>query len=334
MEQERKEEALELYKEFTVDPGQSPLRIDKFLSEKMLNVSRSRVQNACDNGWVLVNEKQVKSNHKVKPGQHIKVFSSTKPPSSEIIPQDIPLDIVYEDDYIMLVNKEPGMVVHPGNGNPDGTLVNAVAFHWQKTDEELQRIGLVHRIDKYTSGLLLFGKDEESVQFLADQFKEKTAKRKYIALVWGPVEEDEGTIDANIGRDQKYRTKYQIYPDGDEGKTAITHYKVIERFGYTTLIECTLETGRTHQIRVHMKSLGHPLFNDETYGGDKIVKGTVYTKYKQFVHNAFEICPRQALHAKTLGFIHPHTKKEMHFDSELPEDISSVAEKWRKYIRQ
>ncbi len=334
MQEDNKNDDLELYKEFTADPGQQPLRIDKFLADKLLNVTRSRIQNACENGWVLVNDKAVKSNHKVKPGQHIKVFSSTKPPSGEIIPQDIPLDIVYEDDYIMLVNKPAGMVVHPGNGNPDGTLVNAVAFHWSKSDEELQRIGLVHRIDKFTTGLLLFGKDENSVMFLSEQFKEKTAKRKYVALVWGDMDNEEGTIDVNIGRNTRYRTKYDVYPDGDEGKTAVTHYKVIERFGYTTLIECVLETGRTHQIRVHMKSIGHPLFNDKDYGGDKIVKGTVYTKYKQFVHNAFLACPRQALHAQTLGFIHPNTKEEMHFDSQLPEDIDAVADKWRKYIRR
>ncbi len=334
MKEETPQEELVLFKEITTDEGQGPLRIDKFLADKLLNVTRSRIQNACDSGWVHVNDKAVKSNHKVKPGDHIKVYSSSKPPSSEIIPQDIPLDIVYEDDYIMLVNKPAGMVVHPGNGNPDSTLVNAVAFHWKKSDEELQRIGLVHRIDKFTTGLLLFGKDEQSVMFLAEQFKEKTARRKYIALVWGDVEEDEGTINVNIGRNTRYRTKYDVYPDGDEGKTSITHYKVLERFGYTTLIECVLETGRTHQIRVHMKSIGHPVFSDKDYGGDKIVKGTVYTKYKQFVHNAFEICPRQALHAKTLGFIHPHTKEEMDFDSELPEDINLVADKWRKYIRQ
>ena len=325
---------LVLFQEIKTDPGQGPLRIDKFLADRLLNITRSRIQTACTNGWVLVDGKAVKSNFKLKPGQLIQVYSSSEPPSTEIIPQDIPLGIVYEDDYVMLINKEPGMVVHPGNGNPDGTLVNAVAFHWQKTDEELQRIGLVHRIDKFTSGLLLFGKDEDSVNFLSDQFKEKTAKRKYVALVWGQVEEETGTIDVNIGRDKRYRTKYEVYPDGDEGKTAITHYKVLERFGYTTLIECVLETGRTHQIRVHMKSIGHPLFNDKDYGGDKIVKGTIYTKYKQFVHNAFEICPRQALHAKTLGFVHPHTKKEMNFDSELPKDILSVTDKWRKYIRQ
>lgn len=330
--EESKNEELILFKEITVDEGQSPLRIDKFLADKLLNVTRSRVQNACDSGWVLVDEKVVKSNHKVKPGQAIKVFSSSKPPVTEIIPQDIPLDIVFEDDDVMLINKPSGMVVHPGNGNPDGTLVNAVAFHWSKSDEELQRIGLVHRIDKFTTGILLFGKNEESVVFLSEQFKEKTAKRKYIALVWGDVVEDEGTIDVHIGRHQKYRTKYTVYPDGDEGKEAVTHYKVIERFGYTTLIECELETGRTHQIRVHLKSIGHPLFNDKDYGGDKIIKGTVYTKYKQFVHNCFTMCPRQALHAKTLGFVHPKTKEEMFFDSELPEDIQGVIEKWRKYV--
>jgi len=330
---EEKKEELVLFREFTADAGQKPLRIDKFLADRLLNITRSRIQNACDNGWILVDDQPVKSNHKVKPGQHIKVFSSTEPPSTEIVPQDIALDIIYEDDCVMLINKPPGMVVHPGNGNPDGTLVNAVAFHWHKSNDELQRIGLVHRIDKFTSGLLLFGKDEESVQFLANQFKEKTAKRKYVALVWGDLDEETGTIDAHIGRDKRYRTKYEIYPEGDEGKAAITNYKVIERFGYTTLVECELETGRTHQIRVHMKSIGHPLFNDQDYGGDKIVKGTIYTKYKQFVHNAFALCPRQALHAKTLGFVHPHTKQEMHFDSELPEDMEAVIDKWRQYIR-
>ncbi len=324
---------LVLFKEIKTDEGQGPLRIDKFLADRLMNVTRSRIQAACQSGWVIVNGRKVKSNHKVKPGDLIQVYSQSVPPNSEIVPQDIALDIAYEDDYVMLVNKPPGMVVHPGNGNPDGTLVNAVAFHWKKTDEELQRIGLVHRIDKFTSGLLLFGKDENSVMFLAEQFKAKTARRKYIALVWGDVDSEEGTIDVNIGRNTRYRTKYDVFPEGDEGKSAITHYKVLERFGYTTLIECVLETGRTHQIRVHMKSIGHPLFNDKDYGGDKIVKGTIYAKYKQFVHNAFELCPRQALHAKTLGFVHPDTKQEMDFDSKLPKDILSVIEKWRKYVR-
>ncbi len=323
---------LNLLREIIVDPGQSQLRIDKFLVERLLSITRSKIQNACDDGTIRVNDKIIKSNYKIRPNDVIRVYTHFEPPSTEIIPQDIPLDIVYEDDHIMLINKEPGMVVHPGNGNPDGTLVNAVAHHWSKGDEELKRIGLVHRIDKNTSGLLLFGKDEESVLFLGNQFMEKTPKRKYVALVWGDVDEDEGTIDVNIGRDKRFRTKYDVYPDDDEGKTAITHYKVLFRFGYVTLIECVLETGRTHQIRVHMKSIGHTLFNDEVYGGDKILKGTIYTKYKQFVHNAFAICPRQALHAKTLGFIHPHTKEEIHFESELPADMAALIEKWRKYV--
>lgn len=327
------DEALSLLKEIVVDPGQNSLRIDKFLVDKLLAVTRNKIQNACSAGLVLVNDQEIKSNYKVRQGDVIKVFTHFQPTSTEIVPQNIALDIVYEDDYVMLVNKPAGMVVHPANGNPDGTLVNAVAYHWQKNDKELQRIGLVHRIDKNTSGLLLFGKDEESVFFLAEQFRLKTAKRKYIALVWGEVEEDEGTIHVNIGRNKKFRKIYDVFPDGDEGKDSITHYKVIERFGYVTLIQCVLETGRTHQIRVHMKSIGHTLFNDDTYGGDKILKGTVYTKYKQFVDNCFKICPRQALHAKTLGFIHPHTKEEMYFDSPLPQDIELVLDKWRKYLR-
>jgi len=318
-----------------VDAGQGSIRIDKFLSDKLMMVSRTRIQQGCEDGNILVNGKNVKSNYKVRPLDSIRVRNYKKSTSTDIIPQDLPLEIVYEDEEVMLVNKKAGMVVHPAHGNPDGTLVNAVAFHWlddKSKVEPLPRIGLVHRIDKDTSGLLVFGKSDDSIAFLSGQFMEKTAKRKYRALVWGDFEEDEGTVTGHIGRHQRHRQKFDVYPDGDYGKEAITHYKVIERFGYTTLIECVLETGRTHQIRVHMKSIGHPLFNDSTYGGDKIVKGTVYTKYKQFVMNAFKLCPRQALHAQTLGFVHPVTMKEVHFESELPEDMEAVIEKWRNYI--
>lgn len=333
-EDARDDGELFLYKEIKVDPGQGLLRIDKFLFDRLEGISRSKIQISCTAGLILVNGDIVKPNYKVHPNDEIKIFTHQQNDPTIIIPENIPIDIVYEDDYVMIVNKKPGMVVHPGVGNLNGTLINAVAYHWKKSDEELWRIGLVHRIDKGTSGLLCFGKDEQSAFFLSEQFRLKTAKRKYVALVWGDVELDEGTVDKPLGRNKNHRKQYEAYEKGTENtKEAITHYKVLERFGYTTLIECRLETGRTHQIRVHMKSIGHPIFNDFLYGGDKIVKGTVFAKYRQFVDNCFAFCNRQALHAKTLGFVHPHTKKEIFFDSDIPIDMEDVIDKWRRYAK-
>jgi len=321
----------------TIDKGQEPLRIDKFLMSRIEGATRNKIQQAIDNELVLVNEKAVKSNYKVKPADKIIVFDNNAPGSSDIIPQEMPLNIAYEDDDLLLINKPAGMVVHPGSGNPDGTLVNGVAYYLKQQNPDIEemglsRFGLVHRIDKNTSGLLVMAKTPKSMTSLAKQFFNHTVHRRYIALVWGDFEEDEGTIVAHVGRHQRFRKIFTAYPDGDHGKDAITHYKVLERFNYVTLVECRLETGRTHQIRVHMQLIGHPLFNDDTYGGDRIVKGTVFTKYKQFVENCFGLCPRQALHAKELGFTHPGTGKPVHFESELPGDIAAVIEKWRKYI--
>jgi 23S rRNA pseudouridine1911/1915/1917 synthase len=286
---------------------------------------------------VLVNEKPVKNNYKVKPNDKIVVFDNRSPEGTDIVPENIPLNIVYEDDSLLIINKPAGMVVHPGSGNPNGTLVNAVAWHLKQQnpnldENELNRFGLVHRIDKNTSGLLVMAKEQKAMNHLAKQFFNHTVHRRYIALVWGDMEKDEGTVIAHVGRHQRFRKLFTAYPDGDHGKDAITHYKVLERFNYVTLIECRLETGRTHQIRVHMQLIGHPLFNDDFYGGDRIVKGTVFIKYKQFVDNCFALCPRQALHAKELGFIHPATQKPVHFETELPDDMSAVIEKWKKYI--
>lgn len=328
----------ELYQKFVykTDAGQEPYRIDKFLMNRIEGATRNKIQQAIHNKMVLVNGNEVKPNFKVKANQEIIVYTDTAPDENEIIPQNIPLNIFYEDAHIIIVNKKPGLVVHPGSGNYDGTLLNGIAWHLQKQNiginlDTLPRFGLVHRIDKNTSGLLVLAKTELAMRNLAKQFFDHTVDRKYIALVWGDVEQDEGTIVAHVGRNQRFRKLFEAYPQGDYGKEAITHYKVLKRFGYVTLVECVLETGRTHQIRVHMKHIGHPLFNDDFYGGDKIVKGTVYTKYKQFVENCFAICPRQALHAKTLGFTHPATGEPVFFNSDLPEDIELVIEKWEKY---
>lgn len=317
-----------------VDPGQSPLRIDKFLSNRIDNSSRNRIQNAADAGNILVNDKPVKANYKVKPGEVVSIVMDFPRHELKIIAEDIPLDIVYEDDQLLVVNKPAGLVVHPGHGNYSGTLVNALACHFRdlplfKTNDP--RPGLVHRIDKNTSGLLVVAKTEMAKNKLSMQFFEKTTKRKYIALVWGNVADDEGTITGHIGRSLKNRQVFTVFPEEDYGKHAVTHYKVLERFDYVTLISCQLETGRTHQIRVHMKYIGHPLFNDDVYGGDSILRGTTFSKYKQFINNCFQILPRQALHAKTLGFVHPTTEEEMLFDSEPPADITEVLEKWRSY---
>lgn len=330
----------ELYQRFmfTADKGQEPFRIDKFLMNRIEGATRSKLQQAINTGLILVNNKEVKQNYKVKAFDQIVVYSDLSPESTDIIPEKIDLNIAYEDDDILLINKAAGMVVHPGSGNYSGTLLNGVAWYLQHenpgiSEETLPRFGLVHRIDKNTSGLLVLAKKDKAMRQLAKQFYDHTVKRQYMALVWGDVEKDEGTIVAHVGRNLRYRKLFEAYPEGDHGKEAITHYKVLERFNYVTLVQCVLETGRTHQIRVHMKYIGHPLFNDDFYGGDKIVKGTIFSKYKQFVDNCFAICPRQALHAKTLGFVHPSTEREIFFDTELPSDMQRVIEKWRGYIK-
>ncbi|MBL0270300.1 MAG: RluA family pseudouridine synthase [Chitinophagaceae bacterium] len=328
----------ELYERFsiTIDKGQEPLRIDKFLMQRLENATRNKLQQAINTGMVLVNGKEIRPNYKIRPLDQVVIYSDMSPEQTDVQPEPIPLNIVYEDEHLMLINKPAGMVVHPGSGNYTGTLLNGVAWHLKQikpdlTEDALPRFGLVHRIDKNTSGLLVLAKSDIAMRHLAKQFFDHSISRKYVALVWGDVEQDSGTIIAHVGRHQRFRKLFEAYPEGDHGKEAITHYKVLERFGYVTLVECILETGRTHQIRVHMKYLGHPLFSDDFYGGDKIVKGTVYARYKQFVDNCFAICPRQALHAKTLGFIHPGTGKEILFESELPPDITEVIERWRNY---
>ena len=326
----------ELYEHFrvVVDKGQAPIRIDKYLFERIVNSSRNRIQNAADAGFIMANGKPVKSSYKVKPLDVLTVMLDRPHYDNDIIAEDIPLDIVYEDDYLMVINKPAGLVVHPGCGNYHGTLVNAIAWHLKNVpsyDPNDPQVGLVHRIDKDTSGLLVVAKTPEAKTHLGLQFFNKTTKREYNALVWGVVEEDEGTVVGNIGRNPRDRMQMAVVPD-DQGKHAVTHYHVLERLGYVTLVKCVLETGRTHQIRVHMKHIGHVLFNDERYGGNEILKGTHFSKYKQFVNNCFDTCPRQALHAKTLGFVHPHTGKEMFFTSELPEDMTNLIERWRTYI--
>lgn len=334
MEKENKE-MYEIHR-FVSDPGQSPLRVDKFLFDRIENASRNKIQKAAKEGFILVNDLQVKANYKVKPNDTVVVMSSYEPKEIELIPQDIPLNIVYEDDTLLIVNKAPGMVVHPSYGHESGTLINALMYHLKDlplfhTGET--RPGLVHRIDKDTSGLLVIAKTEKALTHLSKQFYDKTSDRKYLALVWGRPKEAEGTITGHVGRSPKNRKNMFVFPDGEQGKHAITHYKIIEEFGYVSLVECVLRTGRTHQIRVHMKHLGHPLFNDAQYGGDQILKGTRFTKYKQFIDNCFKILPRQALHAKTLGFTHPTTGERMSFDSELPTDMSELIEKWRNYVK-
>ena len=319
---------------FDVDPGQTPVRVDKYLMGKVENVSRNRIQNAAKAGTILVNEKPVKSNYKVKPRDVISIVMTHPPREVEILPEDIPVNIIYEDDDIIVLNKAAGMVVHPGFNNYTGTLLNAMAFHIDQKypghGEEIQA-QLVHRIDKNTSGVLLMAKNELAQARLGKQFYDHTIERKYIALVWGNFKEEEGTIEGHIGRSLKNRKVMDVFPDGEYGKSATTHYKVVENFGYVTAIQCQLETGRTHQIRAHMKFIGHPLFNDEVYGGDRVLKGTTFSKYKQFVNNCFKVIPRQSLHAKSLGFTHPTSGEYMFFDSELPEDMNSVFEKWRNY---
>ena len=327
----------ELYEHFrvVVDKGQSQVRVDKYLFERLVNSSRNRIQKAADAGLIMANDKPVKSSYKVKPCDVLTVMMDRPRYDNDIIPEDIPLDIVYEDNDLMVVNKPAGLVVHPGCGNYHGTLVNAIAWHLKdnpKYDPNDPQVGLVHRIDKDTSGLLVVAKTPDAKTHLGLQFYNKTTKRKYNALVWGVVENNEGTIEGNIGRNPKDRMQMAVLSDPAQGKHAVTHYRVLERLGYVTLVECVLETGRTHQIRVHMKHIGHTLFNDERYGGNEILKGTHFSKYKQFVNNCFETCPRQALHAMTLGFVHPRTGEEMFFTSPLPEDMTNLIDKWRNYI--
>lgn len=321
---------------FTAAKGQEPLRVDKYLMNFVENASRNKIQKAAKSGNIFVNGTTVKSNHKVKAGDEVKVLMSYPPYENLLEPEDIPIDIVYEDDHLLVVNKEAGMVVHPGHGNYSGTLINALIYHFSNLPKNSSnRPGLVHRIDKDTSGLLVIAKTEDAMTHLSNQFFHKTSQREYVALVWGDVEQDEGTIEGNIGRHPKNRLQNTVFLDDEEdkGKPAITHYNVIERFGYVTLVSCKLETGRTHQIRVHMKHIGHTLFNDERYGGHMILKGTNFSKYKQFVENCFTALPRQALHAKTLGFEHPVTGEFLSFTSELPDDFQSCIEKWRNYAK-
>ena len=317
-----------------VDRNQQPLRIDKFLSIFRQNSTRNKISQTCRAGNVVVNGNVVKQNYRVKPGDEISILLAHPPRENLIIPQDIPINIVYEDDDVLVVDKEAGMVVHPGHGNYDKTMVNALAFHFEKNGEksDLDRVGLVHRIDKDTSGLLVIAKNEYALSFLAKQFFDRTTKRLYCAFVWGNLEEVTGRIEGNIGRHLKNRMQMAVFPDGDFGKHAVTHYKVLERFRYITWIECKLETGRTHQIRAHFKHIGHTLFNDERYEGNQILKGVNMPKYKQFIKNVFEILPCHALHAHTLGFVHPTTKKEMYFESPMPKDMDEALNKWRNYI--
>lgn len=332
------ESAEELYERLTlvVDKGQEPLRIDKFILSKVVNTSRNKIQLAIDEGMVLVNGKPTRSNYKVKAFDSIIFYSDNSPENYDIVPEKMDLNIVFEDEHVLVINKPAGVVVHPGSGNWTGTLINGVAWHLKEqspdiSEKSLPRFGMVHRIDKNTSGLIVLAKSASASIRLAKQFFDHTVERKYIALVWGTFEEESGTIKGNIARHQRLRKLMDVYPDGDQGKEAITHYRVLEDMKYVSLIECVLETGRTHQIRVHMQHIGHSLFNDEVYGGNRILKGTVFTKYKQFVDNCFSICNRQALHAKTLGFIHPETGKKLVFESALPTDIEAVIKKWRTY---
>lgn len=328
----------ELYEHhrFVASSGQEPLRVDKFLMNFIENATRNKIQQAAKDGGVYVNDVVVKSNHKVKANDVVRVLFAHPPHENLLIPENIPLDIVYEDDSLLVVNKPAGLVVHPGHGNYTGTLINGLIYHFNNLpNNSSDRPGLVHRIDKDTSGLLVVAKTETAMAHLSKQFFDKTSKREYVALVWGSMKDDEGTIEGNIGRHPKNRLQNTVYYGEEEesGKPAVTHYKVLEQLGYVTLVTCKLETGRTHQIRVHMKHIGHTLFNDERYGGDKILKGTTFTKYKQFVENCFKVLPRQALHAKTLGFIHPVSGKEMHFECPVPEDIQLCIERWRKYAK-
>lgn len=335
-EVEAQDESLYEHHKFEAGPGQKPLRVDKFLMNFIENATRNKIQKAAKTGNIYVNDVQVKQNYKVKAGDVVQVMFEHPPYEFLLTAEDIPLDIVYEDDTLLVVNKPAGMVVHPGHGNYSGTLINALVYHFDNLpNNSSDRPGLVHRIDKETSGLLVIAKTEDAMTHLSKQFFDKTSEREYVALAWGNVEEDEGRIEGNIGRHPKNRLQNTVYEgeEAEKGKPAVTHYKVLERFGYVTLVSCKLETGRTHQIRVHLKHIGHTLFNDERYGGNKILKGTTFTKYKQFVENCFKVLPRQALHAKTLGFVHPKTGEKLSFNSETPEDIQACIEKWRNYAK-
>ncbi|HMQ43488.1 MAG TPA: RluA family pseudouridine synthase [Mariniflexile sp.] len=321
---------------FNVDKGQAPLRIDKYLMNRVENATRNKIQAAAKNGSIVVNGTAVKSNYKVKPYDNIRVLFTHPPHENLLVGENIPLDIVYEDEELLVVNKPAGMVVHPGHGNYSGTLINGLIYRFENLPNNTsERPGLVHRIDKDTSGLLVIAKTEHAMAHLSLQFAEKTSEREYVALVWGNVEAEEGTVEGNIGRHPKNRLQNTVYlgDEADKGKPAVTHYKVLERLGYVTLVSCKLETGRTHQIRVHMKHIGHTLFNDERYGGEKVLKGTTFTKYKQFVDNCFKILPRQALHAKTLGFVHPKTGAFLQFETPIPDDMLQCIEKWRNYAK-
>lgn len=331
-DQEIENEDLYEHHKFTASEGQEPLRVDKFLMNFIENATRNKIQQAAKNGNILVNEIPVKQNHKVKPNDVVRVLLSHPPAEQLLIAEDLPIDIIYEDDAVIVVNKKAGMVVHPGHGNYSGTLVNGLIHHIENLPTNSnERPGLVHRIDKDTSGLLVVAKTDSALANLSKQFFDRTTERLYYALVWGNIDEDEGRIEGNIGRSLKNRLQMDVFPEGDFGKHAVTHFKVIDRFMYVTLVQCKLETGRTHQIRAHFKHIGHTLFNDERYGGNDILKGTTFTKYKQFVQNCFKTLPRQALHAKTLGFTHPTTGEFMRFNSEVPEDIKACLEKWRTY---
>ena len=334
METQDQDDSLYEHYAFIADSGQQPLRVDKFLMNRIENATRNKIQQAAKAGSVHVNELAVKSNYKVKVGDKVQVLFAHPPYENLLVGEDIPLDIVYEDDALVVVNKAAGMVVHPGHGNYSGTLLNALLHHFESLPLNAnERPGLVHRIDKDTSGLLVIAKTEQAMTHLAKQFFDKTSARSYLALVWGDVLDDKGTIEGHIGRDPKNRLLMTVFPGGEQGKEAITHYEVVERFGYTTLLRCKLETGRTHQIRAHLKSIGHTLFSDARYGGDHILKGTTFTKYKQFVDNCFKLLPRQALHAQTLGFVHPISGKSMSFEAPLPNDMLTALDKWRHYAK-
>lgn len=336
--EEFEEENVELFEHhrFLVDKGQSPIRIDKFLTEKLANVTRNKLQQALESGNILVNGEKKKSNYKIKAEDDIRVLLENPPRDTEVYPEDIPLDILFEDEYLLVVNKPPGMVVHPAHGNWSGTLANGLVHYFQDLPEmkgNEGRPGLVHRIDKDTSGLLVIAKSEEAMTKLAAQFYHHTIERTYLALIWGEPDEDSGTIKGHVGRNHKDRKVMDVFPDGSEGKHAVTHWKVLRRLRYVTLVQCQLETGRTHQIRAHMKYFGHPLFNDAMYGGDKIRKGTQFSKYKAFVNNSFGLLPRQALHAKSLGFIHPISEEKLFFETPLPADMQSVLDRWDDYVK-
>ena len=334
MEQENEFDALHEHFAFTADARQEPLRVDKFLMNRIENATRNKIQQAAVAGSIIVNDQPVKSNYRVKGGDVVRVLLTHPPHENLLVPEEMPLVIVYEDNALLVVNKPAGLVVHPGHGNYSGTLINGLLHHFgQLPKNSNDRPGLVHRIDKDTSGLLVVAKTENAMAHLAQQFHDKSSERQYLALVWGDVADAKGIVDGHLGRDPKNRLLMTVFPDADQGKHAVTHYEVVERFGYVTLVRCVLETGRTHQIRAHMKHIGHTLFNDARYGGDKILKGTTFTKYKQFVDNCLKQMPRQALHAQTLGFVHPESGKKMAFSCPLPEDFEGVLTKWRNYAQ-